>query len=232
MFTMSQNKKQLLIIVGPQGSGNHVFARIFSMHPEVDGWSELTENYWVTHQREKFAPYWWHPQLMKPEVFDNGQYFVTDISYPYIYDGYIVNPKILEVANMAKSWGIDVQIAVIARDEKINRLQQERIRKKSTLDSAKDYINDALLTSEFPVNFLSLETFFCYKTNYLKYLEKVLNFPIDHTSPEILKFIDDQSPNEKYIVPIDTYPGDELKGIIGEEIDVLFNPISERNKND
>jgi hypothetical protein len=229
---MSQNKKQLLITCGPQGSGNHIFARIFSMHPDVNGWDELTENYWVGHQREKFAMYWWYPQLMKPEVFDDGQYFITNVSYPYIFDGYVIKPKILEVANIAKSWGIDVQIAVIARDEKISRLQQERLRKKHTIDSAKDYIINTLLASDFPVNFISLETFFCYKTNYLKYLEKTLNFPIDHTSPEILKFIDEQSPNEKYIIPVDTYPGESLKGVEGQEIDLLFSPISEGNKDD
>jgi len=217
---MSQNKKQLLIIVGPQGSGNHIFARIFSMHPEVDGWEELKEKYWVKHSREKFSEYWWYPQLMKPEVFDNGQYFVTNTSYPYLYDGYIIKPKILEVANMARSWGMDVKIAVIARDETVNRLQQQRIRKKSTIDSAKDYINNTLLPSDIPVHFLSLETFFCYKVNYLRYLEKILDFPIDYDNPEILKFIE-ESPNEKYIAPIASHWLDS-ESVEGKDVDLQW----------
>lgn len=221
-----KSQKQLLIISGPQGSGNHIFARLFSMHPEVVGWEELKEKYWVQHSREAFSEYWIYPQLMTPEIFNNSQYHVTSVSFPFVYDGYIYKPKILEVANLAKSWGIDVKIAVIARDETINTVQQLRIRKKKTLDSARDYLNDVLLPSEFPIHFLSLETFFCYKINYLKYLEKILDFPIGYNDPDILKFIDD-SPNSKYVTPIDQHWLDDQSV---EGLD--FNEKYKLNKND
>jgi hypothetical protein len=223
---MNNDKKQLLIILGPQGSGNHIFARAFSMHPEVTGWEELKEKYWVKHCRESFAEYWWYPQLMTSEIFNNSQYHVASVSFPYVYDGYIIKPKILEVANLAKSWGIDVKIAVITRDETINKMQQHRIRKKITVDEAKEYIINELIPSEFPVHFLSLETFFSYKTNYLKYLEKILDFPIGHNDPNILKFID-ESPNFKYITPIDRHWLDE-ECVEGFDFDTTYR----QGKND
>ena len=43
--------KKLLIITGPQGSGNHLFSRILSTHPEVGGWKSLLEadNFWTNY---------------------------------------------------------------------------------------------------------------------------------------------------------------------------------------
>ena len=29
---------KILIITGPQGSGNHLYSKIFAMHPLVNGW--------------------------------------------------------------------------------------------------------------------------------------------------------------------------------------------------
>ena len=34
--------KKLLIITGPQGSGNHLVSRLFSLHDDVGGWKELS----------------------------------------------------------------------------------------------------------------------------------------------------------------------------------------------
>ena len=36
--------KKLLIITGPQGSGNHLFSRILSTGTQVGGWKGLLEN--------------------------------------------------------------------------------------------------------------------------------------------------------------------------------------------
>ena len=47
--------KKLLIVTGPQGSGNHLFSRIFSMHECVGGWKELVDTYWVPSDLENFA---------------------------------------------------------------------------------------------------------------------------------------------------------------------------------
>jgi|LauGreDrversion4_2_1035121.scaffolds.fasta_scaffold07690_8 hypothetical protein len=204
-----QSQKKLIITVGPQGSGNHIFARILSMHPSVFGWKSLKNHYFLKHSFEPFAEYFIYPQLMTPDFFDKDySLFVSNSSFPVGFQGVFHNPKILEFATRAKSFGIDVQIAVIIRDEDIVRTQQLRTRKKTTVDAAKQYINDVLIPSEFPVHFLSLETFFSLKQTYLKYISKILNFPIDYENPEILTFIE-ESPNKKYITPIEKYWLDE-----------------------
>ena len=33
-----ESKPNMLIVTGPQGSGNHLFAKLFNLHPEVYGW--------------------------------------------------------------------------------------------------------------------------------------------------------------------------------------------------
>ena len=56
--------KKLLIITGPQGSGNHLFSRLLSLHPDVRGWEEMLTNYWVPSDQEPFAEYWVHPEKL------------------------------------------------------------------------------------------------------------------------------------------------------------------------
>ena len=47
--------KKLLIVTGPQGSGNHLFARLFSLHPNVMGWEKLHDKYWVPSDEEPLS---------------------------------------------------------------------------------------------------------------------------------------------------------------------------------
>jgi len=219
----------MLILTGPQGSGNHVFARLFSMHPEVKGWEELKTTYWVKHNRDELAECWLYPQLLKKEYFDDYKYFVTDVSFPFNFDGVRYNPKIIEFATKVKGWGIDVTFGIITRDEGINRLQQDRVRSGATLEIAKNYFINNLLRNEFPIHFISLESFFSYKLEYLKYLEKLLDFPIGYNEPDILRFIED-SPNLKYIRPVDYYWLDEYNNE-GVAIEDLLNSENRENDN-
>ena len=53
--------KKLLIVTGPQGSGNHLFSRLLSLHPAVEGWTEILDQYWVPSDQEPFAEYWVTP---------------------------------------------------------------------------------------------------------------------------------------------------------------------------
>ena len=46
--------KKMLILTGPQGSGNHMWSKIFALHPSVYGWQELVEEFWIGHDREPF----------------------------------------------------------------------------------------------------------------------------------------------------------------------------------
>jgi hypothetical protein len=216
-----QSQKKLIITLGPQGSGNHIFARIFGMHPEVFGWKGLKDRYFQRHWYEPFAELFMYPQLMTEEVFDNYEYFVSNCSFPVSFQGVRHEPKVLEFARAAKKFGVDVEIVVITRDEDILRTQQLRVRKIPTVDSAKRYVEEILMPSEFPVHFVSLESFFSYKISYLKYLSKILKFPIE-LNEEVLKFIED-SPNKKYITPVSEYWFDDVNRQ-GISLDEFLDP--------
>lgn len=203
-----QNKK-LLIVTGPQGSGNHLFSRLFSKHPDVAGWEELLDKYWVPSDQEPFAEYWVRPELLTPEVFESHDYHMANVSCPFFYDGTRYVPKILEVAERVKSFGVDVTIAIVVRDQNINQMQQLRVRKEHTTPIAQDYYYNTLLASDLDVNFVDHEAFFLHKQHYLKWLSKVLDFPIAWDDPDILKFIDKDA-NHKYIKYIEDYWLDEI----------------------
>ena len=48
--------KTLVILTGPQGSGNHLWSKILSLHADVFGWKSLLDNYWEAHRiSEPFA---------------------------------------------------------------------------------------------------------------------------------------------------------------------------------
>ena len=200
--------KKLLIITGPQGSGNHLFSRLLSNHPDVKGWEELSYKYWVPSDQEPFAEYWVDPDKLTIEHFFGKDYHLANVSCPFFYNGTRYVPKILEVAEKAKSFGVEVEIAIIVRDQNINQLQQLRVRKEHTTPIAQDYYYNTLLSSSFNVHFLDHEAFFLHKEHYLKWVSKVLDFPIA-TGPEILKFIE-QDANSKYIKYVDEYWLDDV----------------------
>lgn len=205
---MSGNKdmldKQLLIITGPQGSGNHLFSRLLSLHPTVSGWEELKEKYWVPSDQEPFADYWVDPDKLHAAQFDGFSYHLANVSCPFMYDGVRYVPRILEVAERASSFGIDVQIAIIVRDQNINAEQQLRVRKEITTPIAQNYYYNTLLKSNFPVHFLDHEAFFLHREHYLKWVGKILNFPIELDLEKINRFIDKDA-NHKYVKYVDEY---------------------------
>lgn len=200
--------KKLLIITGPQGSGNHFFSRVLSTHPEVGGWKSLLDKYWVPSDEEPFAEFWVHPERLTAAHFDGFDYWLANVSCPFFYDGVRYMPEILEVAERAKELGVDVSIAIIVRDKTINTEQQQRVRKEVTLPLAQDYYYNVLLNSNFPIHFLDTEAFFLHKQHYLKWVCKLLDFPVDYTNPDIFKFIADD-PNAKYVKYVDEYWLDE-----------------------
>jgi hypothetical protein len=195
--------KKLLIITGPQGSGNHLFSRIFSVGQDVGGWKSLLKHYWVPSDEETFAEFWVHPERLTAEHFTGKDHWVANVSCPFYYDGSRYVPKILEVAQRAKSLEVHVTVAIICRDQNINREQQLRVRKEHTAPMAWDYY-ETLFDSEFPVHFISTEALFAYKGHYLRYLKDILQFPIDVDNPDIFKFLD-QDPNAKYVTHVNHY---------------------------
>ena len=76
--------RKLLILTGPQGSGNHLWTHIFSDNPQVAGWDELVENYWAPHRSEKFSALWKFPDrfyaINQSEWTE--ELYVTSISCP------------------------------------------------------------------------------------------------------------------------------------------------------
>ncbi len=205
---MSDNKdtldKKLLIITGPQGSGNHLFSRLLSLHPDVSGWEELKEKYWVPSDQEPFADYWVRPELLTQEKFYGFQYHLANVSCPFMYDGIRYIPKILEVAERAKLMGIDVQIAIIVRDQNINAEQQKRVRGEVTTPIAQEYYYNTLLKSNIPVHFLDHEAFFLHKEHYLQWVSKILNFPVELDPVKINQFIVKDA-NHKYVKYVNEY---------------------------
>jgi len=196
--------KRLLIITGPQGSGNHLFSRILSATKTVGGWKSLLDKYWVPSDEEPFAEYWVYPERLTEEQFEGYDYWLANVSCPFFYDGQRYVPKIAEVAERAASFGIDVKIAIITRDMNINREQQLRVRKEYTTPIAQDYYYNTLLKTLFPIHFLSNEALFLHREHYLRYVERTLGFPIDLNNPDIFKFLD-QDPNAKYVKYVDEY---------------------------
>ena len=196
--------KKLLIITGPQGSGNHLFSRILSTHADVGGWKSLLEKYWVPSDEEPFAKYWVYPERLTAQQFEGKDYWLANVSCPFFYDGTRYVPKILEVAQQARGFGIDVKIAIITRDMNINAEQQLRVRKEITTPIAQDYYYNVLFNSDFPIHFLSNEALFLHREHYLRYIERIIGFPINHSNPDIFKFLD-VDPNAKYVQHVDEY---------------------------
>jgi hypothetical protein len=196
--------KKLLIITGPQGSGNHLFSRLLSLHPSVKGWEELKEKYWVPSDQEPFADYWVDPDKLHADHFAGCKYHLANVSCPFMYDGVRYVPKILEVAEIADSFGVQVQIAVIVRDQNINAEQQRRVRGEVTTPIAQDYYYNTLLKSNFPVHFLDHEAFFLHREHYLKWVGQILDFPVELDPVKINQFID-QDANHKYVKYVEEY---------------------------
>jgi hypothetical protein len=196
--------KKLLIVTGPQGSGNHLFSRLLSLHPDVSGWEELKEKYWVPSDQEPFADYWVNPELLTLDKFYGYQYHLANVSCPFMYDGIRYVPKILEVAKRALLLGITVQIAIIVRDQNINAEQQKRVRGEVTTPIAQEYYYNTLLNSKFPVHFLDHEAFFLHKEYYLKWVSTILDFPVELDPDKINRFIDKDA-NHKYVKYVDQY---------------------------
>ena len=196
--------KKLLIITGPQGSGNHLFSRLLSLHPNVNGWEELLDKYWVPSDQEPFADYWVDPDKLQEDQFAVFDYHLANVSCPFMYDGVRYVPKILEVAERASSFGIDVEIAIIVRDQNINAEQQRRVRGEITTPIAQDYYYNTLLKSSFPVHFLDHEAFFLHREHYLRWAGKILNFPVESDLEKINRFIDKDA-NHKYVKYVNKY---------------------------
>ena len=190
-----QNPK-LLIITGPQGSGNHLFSKILSKHPEVYGWQ--MKSYWEGHHEEPFSNYWRYPELLDQFQWQKHKFIFTSISCPYIKDKVPHIPNYKKFITEAKKFA-DVKVAIIGRDANILKHQQERVRGKSTIK----YFMEGLETLlEYNPVFVSQELYQLYGNYYLQGLSKQLDFPIQ---PQEIY----EDANTKYIQVVEEQPLDK-----------------------
>ena len=191
---------KMLILTGPQGAGNHLWSKIFSLHPEVYGWKTLLDNYWEAHRfAEPFAKHWKDHSLLSAFDWTQSDYYFTSISLPLGIIGSDINPiwtaDVQGFAAKALAQGVEVEIAVVGRDQTILANQQTRIRTQSTLPL---FMNQ-LPTLSNPT-FLSYELLYLYKQDYLKSLK--LNIPVAYDSPRLGEILADDA-NTKYVHSID-----------------------------
>jgi hypothetical protein len=187
---------KMLILTGPQGAGNHLWSKIFSLHSEVYGWKTLLENYWEAHRfAEPFAQHWRDHSLLKSFDWNQSEYYFTSISLPLGIIDHDVNPiwmpDLQGFAATVLGCGVEVEIAVVGRDQTILTNQQTRIRTQPTLPMFKGQLPNIWN----PV-FLSYELLYLYKQDYLKSLR--LNIPIAWDDSRINEILADDA-NAKYV---------------------------------
>lgn len=190
----------MLILIGPQGAGNHLWSKIFSLHPEVYGWKTLLDNYWEAHRfAEPFARHWRDHVLLKSFDWSQSEYYFTSISLPLGIINHDVNPiwmpDLQGFAREVMSCGIYVEFAVVGRDQTILTNQQTRIRTQPTLPMFLEQ-----LPKIWNPTFLSYELLYLYKQDYLKSLK--LNIPVAWNDPKVNTILADDA-NAKYIHSID-----------------------------
>jgi hypothetical protein len=198
--------KRLLIITGPQGSGNHVWSKIFALHSSVYGWQELNNTYWIGHDQEPFAECWSDTDRLAEFDWNQRDYYVTSVSCPYMLNGERTVPDLVGFAAQAIGRGITVQFAIIGRDRNVLEFQETRVRGESTYNTAIEQYRK--LTTWNPV-YLSYELLQLYSTDYLRQLSISLEFPIDYRNDQIAEILKDDT-NQKYFQPVAHHPTDDL----------------------
>jgi hypothetical protein len=199
-------KKRLLIISGPQGSGNHVWSKIFALHPAVYGWKELNQTYWIGHDQEPFAECWQDTDRLKQFDWSQRDYYVTGVSCPYMNNGERTVPNLIGFAAQAMGCGIDVRFAIIGRDRNILKFQETRLRGEPTYNIATEQYQK--LATWNPV-YLSYELLQLYSRDYLRQLSILLEFPIDYNNAHVAEILKDDT-NQKYFQPVEHHPTDDL----------------------
>jgi len=198
--------KTLLILTGPQGTGNHMWSKIFALHADVLGWQDLLRTYWIGHDREPFANCWSNPDLLKDYDWEQSNYYVTSVSVPYMSNGERTVPDIVRFAATALGQGVNVRIAIIGRDQNIVKYQQTRVRKEATYELALAEYKKLITWNP---QYLSYELLHLYGSAYLQQLSKDLEFPIVYDSPELANILEEDT-NSKYFQPITHHRTDDL----------------------
>ena len=183
----------MLILTGPQGSGNHMWAKLFALHPWVQGWSALLSTYWIGHDQEPWADCWRDPGLLRRRNWGTHNYYVTSISTPYMSGGKFIQPDFRSFVRGCQDSGVQVKFAVLGRDRNILAHQQRRVRNCQTLDQALAEFSG--LAAPY---FLSYELVHLYGTKYLESVSQHLAFPMATQDPRIHEILAEDT-NAKYV---------------------------------
>jgi hypothetical protein len=196
--------KTILILTGPQGSGNHMWSKIFALHPRVAGWRALLDQYWIGHDQEPWSSYWQDPAQLKSAMWSTSDFHVTSMSVPYMNNGTETVPDFRSFVTQVQNLGHKVKFAVLGRDQNIVRMQQQRVRNGVSLPQAIAEF-DSLAA---PV-FLSYELLHLYGSKYLESVSRSLEFPIDCYNPQIAKILAEDT-NAKYFAAVKHHATDDL----------------------
>ena len=196
--------KTLLILTGPQGAGNHLWSKIFALHPQVLGWRALLDTHWIGHDQEPFAQAWADPARLNEMSWRQADWFVTSMSVPYMNNGTATVPDFKGFVRGVQNLGHRVIFGVLGRDQNIVRMQQQRVRGAPTLDQALGEFDNLAA----PV-FLSYELLHLYGHKYLESIGRQLNFPIAVNDPRITAILADDT-NAKYFGAVGAQPTDRL----------------------
>lgn len=186
--------KQLIVITGPQGSGNHLFSRVFALSPEVYGWSSLLHTVWQGHHEEPFALCWQDPDRLHEFDWTQSDTFVTSVSCPYFFNGQPTVPDYRRFIAAANYHVDHVAIGIIGRDQNIIRLQQSRVRGAPTVDQALEQFD--YLFDNYHCEFLSQEMLYLYREQYVRWIERRFAVNINTTR---LEQILAEDANAKYV---------------------------------
>jgi len=194
----------ILVITGPQGTGNHLFSKILSMHPDVHGWDQLLREYWINHDNAPFKDIWNTPENIDNYDWTEHENYVLSVSGPYVEKvrdpddlverRHTIYPKYGEVLKRLSNHG-NVQVGIIGRDQNITA--QNQLRKRG-VESLHNYLNKIEDLLEWDHTFLSVELAYLFRHQYIKSLDKTLNIPVDYKN-EKLHYILNKDPNAKYV---------------------------------
>ena len=187
----------VLLLTGPQGSGNHIWSKVLTTW--ADG------EYWVGHKDEPHSGLWENMDSWREFPFLSDT--VISISIPYAVRGNTTFPDIKLWKDIMIERGIDYKICAITRDENINFLQNKRVRPDNNYYKAVEYIKTLDVDC-----FLSTETLLLYQWKYVDQVCKQLEFSVDKKDVDF-----SQSFNEKYVKYVQEFELDkqvwEVSGI-------------------
>lgn len=189
--------KKIFIITGPQGSGNHLFSKIFSLHPDVNGW-DINDGVYRPYRDEPHNIIW-----RDADAIDNfsweGDYHVLSVSTPYVYKAELLVPNFNAAIRKFQDKGFDVHIGIIGRDKNIQDLQQKRLRGEGSTHMLLDLFPQLL---SLPHTFLSFELASLYQVDYVKAIGKEMGLPVIEDSP-LYKEIFSVNSNKRYVSQIE-----------------------------